>query len=230
MQKAARSPVAAWVAPFVLFMGGLALVSAAKAAGGEAGPFFLKHPEYWVYPLQTVVCAAALIFFWRRYDFSGRPLAWIWAVIAGVVALGVWLSPQLVFGASPRRVGFDPTVFENDPALYWLTVIGRFARLVIVVPLVEEIFWRGFLMRYLIRDDFEKVPPGTYSPVSFFAVAGLFMLVHSTADWPAALATGLLYNGLMVFTKSLPACIAAHAITNLGLGVYIMSTRQWGFW
>ena len=223
-----RSPLAAYVVPFVLFMAGLAVVSAAKAVGGKEAPFFLARPEFWVYPLQTLACGIALIIFWRRYEFGSG--GWLAAIAAGVLALAIWLSPQVLFGAAPRLVGFDPTVFESDPLLYWLTVVGRFTRLVIVVPLIEEIFWRGFLMRYLIREDFTKVAFGTFHKMSFFGVAVLFMFVHSPADWPAALLTGILFNAVAVYTKSLAACIAAHAITNLGLGLFIMTTKQWGFW
>lgn len=229
MQRLYKSPLAAYVAPFVLFMAGLALVEAVRSLGGGSGNLLLSKPEYWVYPLQTLVCGAALVFFWRRYDFGSRG-GLIVAVGAGLIALGIWLLPQALPGAGARTAGFDPTVFSDNPALYWLTVVARFARLVVVVPLVEEIFWRGFLLRYLIREDFEKVPLGTYRATSFFGVAGLFMLVHSMADWPAAFLTGLIYNGILVRTKSLTACVVAHAVTNLGLGIYIMTTRQWGFW
>ncbi len=152
------------------------------------------------------------------------------AVLAGVVALGVWLLPQVLPGAMPRLMGFDPTVFVDNPALFWMTVVARFGRLVVIVPLVEEIFWRGFLMRYLIREDFSSIPLGTYEWRSFFGVAGLFMLVHSMADWPAAFLVGLIFNGVLVRTKNLGACVVAHAITNLGLGLYIMATGQWGYW
>jgi CAAX prenyl protease-like protein len=229
MEEGKKSPLAAYVAPFAIFMGGLLLVQAAKSLGGSSGAFLLVHPEFWVYPLQTFLCGAALVFFWREYDF-GKAGGWLAAVLVGALALGLWLLPQALPGAAPRTEGFDPTVFSDSPMLYWLTVAARFARLVIVVPLVEEIFWRGFLMRYLIREDFSKIPLGNYSHLSFFGVAGLFMLVHSMPDMPAAFVTGLLYNGLLVRTKSLGACVAAHAATNLGLGIYIMATRQWGFW
>ncbi|MFZ4777724.1 MAG: CAAX prenyl protease-related protein [Terrimicrobiaceae bacterium] len=229
MEETKKSPLAAYVVPFALFMAGLALVEAVRTLGGTSGSFFLLKPEYWVYPLQTLVCGGALVFYWKQYDFgSGR--GWIAAPVAGLLVLGLWLSPQVLLGFPPRTTGFDPTVFSETPLIYWLTVLARFARLVVIVPLVEEIFWRGFLMRYLIREDFQSLPLGTYAARSFFGVAGLFMLVHSMADWPAAFATGLIYNGLLVRTKSLTACVAAHAITNLGLGIYIMTTRQWGFW
>ncbi|MFA7343764.1 MAG: CAAX prenyl protease-related protein [Terrimicrobiaceae bacterium] len=229
MDEPKKPPLAAYVVPFALFMGGLVLVGAVRFLGGKSGALFLSKPEYWVYPLQTLACGAALVFFWRRYDF-GKSGGWLAALAAGVAALGLWLLPQALPGAALRTGGFDPTVFSGTPLLYWLTVAARFARLVVIVPLVEEIFWRGFLMRYLIREDFSKIPLGAYDPRSFFGVAGLFMFVHQMPDWPAAFLTGLLYNGLLVRTKSLGACVAAHAATNLGLGIYIMATRQWGFW
>jgi len=99
-----------------------------------------------------------------------------------------------------------------------------------VVPLIEEIFWRGFLQRYLVNEKFTSVKFGTYTHLSFFGVAGAFMLVHSPSDWPAAIATGVLFGWVAVKTKSLLACVIAHAITNLGLGIYIVTTKQWGFW
>ena len=222
-----RSPLAAYVAPFLVFMAGLMLVSLIKDSNADS--LWLRSPEYWIYPLQTALCAAVLIFYWRQYDFGKRG-GRVLALAAGVVVLGIWIAPQAVFGAGARVDGFDPLVFGEGSALYWMTVAARFARLVIIVPLVEEIFWRGFLMRYLIREDFTSLPVGAFQWKSFSAVALCFMLVHGMADWPAALICGIIYNFVAVRTGSLGACVLAHAVTNLGLGVYIMTTRQWGFW
>ena len=219
----------AFVAPFALFLLGIAAVQAVKSLAGEdAGPF-LRHPEYWIYPLQTILCAGCLAWFWKEYDFGGRRGIGF-GILTGLVALAVWISPQWLFGQPARTEGFDPTVFEETAGLYWMTVLARFARLVIVVPLLEEIFWRGFLMRYLIHEKWRTVPFGAYTHLSFFAVAILFMFEHSMADWPAAIVTGILFNLVAIRTKSLAACVVAHAVTNLGLGFYIMATRQWGFW
>ena len=222
-----RSPLAAYVAPFLVFMAGLMLVSLVKDS--QAGSLWLRSPEYWIYPLQTALCGATLIFYWRQYDFGKRG-GIVLGLAAGVVVLGIWIAPQAVLGAGARVEGFDPSVFGEGSALYWMTVTARFARLVIIVPLVEEIFWRGFLMRYLIKEDFTSLPVGAFQWKSFSAVALCFMLVHGMADWPAALLCGILYNFVAVRTGSLGACVLAHAVTNLGLGVYIMATRQWGFW
>lgn len=219
----------AYVTPFALFMLGLAAVSAVQGLAAPDGPKFLAAPAYWIYPLQTILCAAALLWLWRRYEFgSARPTPI--AVGLGLVVFLLWVSPQLFFGQPARTDGFNPTVFADQPGLYWGTVAARFLRLVIVVPLVEEIFWRGFLQRYLVDEKFTSVPFGKYSHLSFWGVAVAFTLVHSPADWPAAFLTGVIYGAIAVKTKSLLACVIAHATTNLALGIYIMATRQWGFW
>ena len=195
----------------------------------DTGILWLSQPKYWIYPLQTVVCAALLIYFWKEYDF-GPIRAWPLGVIVGIVVLVIWVSPQAFLAFPPRTGGFNPDLFAGNPGLYWLNLISRFARMVIVVALVEEIFWRGLVMRYLINEDFKKVAFGAYSHLSFFGVAVLFTLEHGMADWPAALLAGFLYNGLAIWSKSLWACVIAHGVTNLGLGLYVLATKQWGFW
>jgi CAAX prenyl protease-like protein len=220
----------AYALPFAVFMGGLALVSAVQSfAPEEGGALWITDPKYWVYPLQAVVCGALLVWFWRSYDWGAR-----WHVLAGLltglVVLALWISPQWLLGQPPRTEGFNPDTFAESPALWWSTVALRFLRLVVIVPLVEEIFWRGFLLRYVINEDFAKVPFGTFSWLSFGVVTVMFRLAHWGPDFIPALITGAIYNFLAIRTRSLACCVLAHAVTNLGLGLYIMQTRQWGFW
>lgn len=219
-----------YILPFAVFMAGLALVSAVGVfAPEQGGGLWVSDPKYWVYPLQTVVCGALLVWFWKSYAWGER-----WHVAAGVVAgavvLGIWIAPQWLFGAEARTDGFNPDTFANSPALWWATVALRFVRLVVVVPLLEEIFWRGFLLRYVVKEDFTNVPFGTFSTFSFGIVTVMFALAHWGPDFVPALLTGAIYNFVAVRTKSLASCVIAHAFTNLGLGLYIMQTRQWGFW
>ena len=219
----------AFLTPFVAFFAVLTL-------GGLAGHLFegyafwpVRKPQYWVMPLQTLLCGALLIHGWRWYRL--RPPAGAgFAVLIGVVALLLWIAPQEWFGAARRLEGFEPGFFGASGWPYALNVGMRFVRLVIVVPLVEEIFWRGFLLRYFIDPDFERVPFGTFTWRSFAFVTAGFCLEHASSDWPAALATGALYNLVAYRTKSLSACVLTHAVTNLLLGFYILRTGQWGFW
>ncbi len=223
----------AYVGPFGLFNVLMVLPGAVKLLpAGAPPPLWVSAPEFWVYPLQTLLCAAMLFAFRREYPFGNRsPGALAFGVLIGVVALLLWLSPQMFFHFPPRiGPGFDPTRLRPGSVAYFWSVALRFVRLVVVVPLLEEVFWRGFLLRYLVREDFTGVAFGTFTRLSFGAVAVGFMLEHTVPDYAAALATGLLYNWVAVRTRSLPVCVVAHAVTNLLLGVYIMNTRQWGFW
>lgn len=221
-----KRKLAAFTLPMAIFLALLALASALRKPGGS---FWLAAPEYWVFPAQTIICGALLIWFWREYDFGAtRKLGF--AIAIGLVVFALWIAPQQFFGFAPRLTGFDPEVFAAQPAMYWATIIFRFLRLVIVVPLVEEIFWRGFLLRYLISEKFTEVPIGTFSWLSFGIVTVAFGFTHSPADWFAALVTGALYNLVAYRTRSLTSCVVAHAVTNLLLGTWIMATRQWGFW
>jgi len=192
----------------------------------------VSNSQYWVYPLQTLVCGALVIVFWRHYRLA-FPRGLLFTVTVALLVLAIWVSPQELFGFSHRygdASSFNPTTFPPGSLAYWWRLAFRFLRIAVVVPFVEEIFWRGFLLRYLMKEDFESVPFGTFSWLSFGLVTVFFMLEHQPADYPAALLTGALYNWIAIRTRSLSACILAHAITNLLLGVYIMHTRQWGFW
>jgi CAAX prenyl protease-like protein len=188
----------------------------------------VSSTRYWIFPLQTAICGVLLVYDWRHYELR-RPQQVLFTSAIGLLVLALWIAPQEVLGAEKRWEGFEPGFFGGGAA-YALNVSVRFIRLVIVVPLLEEIFWRGFLLRYVIRDDFTQVPFGTFTWKSFAIVTLFFGLAHWGPDfWPAIL-TGMLYNFVAYRTRSLASCVLAHAITNLLLGIYIMRTGQWGFW
>jgi CAAX prenyl protease-like protein len=221
-----RTKVTAFVAPMAAF---IALLGLKSALGSRRGGFWFEHAEYWIFPLQTVVCGALVWRFWRAYELR-RPRQFGFGVAIGVVVFVLWILPQMALGFPPRTDGFNPDLFIAQPILYWPTVIFRFLRLMVVVPLVEEIFWRGFLLRYLISERFNEVPFGRFSWLSFLAVTVAFTLSHSMPDWAAAAVTGALYNWVAYRTKSLATCVITHAVTNGLLGAWIIWTKQWGFW
>jgi CAAX prenyl protease-like protein len=224
--QAERRKLAAFTLPLAVFLLLLALAGFLQKSGGA---FWLASARYWVYPAQTFICGALLIWFWRDYDL-GAPRRIGLAVALGVLVFALWVAPQAVFGFAPRFDGFNPETFADQPAAYWATVLLRFLRLVVVVPLLEEIFWRGFLLRFLINEKFDTVPMGTFSWFSFAIVTVGFGFSHSPSDYVAAFVTGALYNCVASWTKSLSSCVVAHAVSNLLLGLWIMRTGQWGFW
>jgi CAAX prenyl protease-like protein len=218
--------LAAYTAPLLTFIALLAINSALKKIESAV---WLGSTEYSIYPIQTSLCGILLIWFGREYELR-RPQQIAFASLTGIFVFVLWIAPQQFFGFSPRLSGFNPEPLSNQPVLYWVTVVFRFLRLVVVVPFVEEIFWRGFLLRYLIDERFEQVSVGAFSWTSFSIVTLGFAFSHSAADWLVALMTGIIYNAVAYRTKNLSSCILTHAITNLLLGVWIMKTGQWGFW
>lgn len=221
-----RRKFLAYTLPMVVFVVLMGLSSLLHKTGSH---FLLSAAEYWIYPAQTVLCGALLIWFYRDYQFQ-RPLRVGFALSIGIAVFLLWIAPQWLLGFSSRSDGFNPDLFAANPPAYWATVGFRFLRLAVVVPFIEEIFWRGFLLRYFIDENFERVPFGTFSWLSFTIVTLIFGLSHSLPDWPAALLTGVIYNAVAYRTRSLSACVLTHAVTNLLLGLWIMQTKQWGFW
>jgi len=239
--NAERSVGVAYLAPFFLFLGFLMLVEGVKTIGEGYSHWALAQPSYWVFPIQTIVCGALVWKLSPRIEF--RPLTGFgFATIIGLLALVIWVLPQEVFGPQalfgkqsllvlPARTdGFDPYVFGTTGWPCWTTLILRLIRMSVVVPLVEEIFWRGFLLRFLVNEDFARVPFGTFTWRSFLIGSFAFALEHNSIDWVVAIITGALFNLVAYRTRSLAACVLTHAVTNLALAFYILRTGQWGFW
>ena len=102
-------------------------------------------------------------------------------------------------------------------------------RAVLIVPIVEELFWRAWLMRWLVNPDFKKVALGTFTPLAFWVTAALFASEHGSY-WDVGLLTGIIYNLWMIRTKSVADCILMHAVTNGALSAYVIITAQWQYW
>lgn len=240
------SVTAAHVMPLLVFTALLSVPGFFRIANPEL-PWYQQAPEHWLYPLQTLLCAGLLFLFRRHYHFSpwrGLGMACGFAVL-GIV---VWIAPASLYthlatgddvpawwawlGMVERKEGFDPTLLAAWPAWETSAIVMRFVRMVLVVPLVEELLWRGFLMRYVnaADGDWQRVPFGTHSWRGFTIVTVMVMLAHAPQDYLAALVWGTLMYVLAVRSRSLGACVIMHALGNFLLGLYALRTQQWGFW
>ncbi|MFM1559757.1 MAG: CAAX prenyl protease-related protein [Roseibacillus sp.] len=243
----------AHVMPLVAFMlvgGGLVMVTGSMESvfrDHEYLPWWRRYPEQWIYPLQTVIAGGLLLFWWRHYDLKWSTWKVLVGAVLGAIGIGIWLLPTQTYewwglteepegwkkalGILPRREGFDPSIFES-PAAWWTATILRFARAVIVVAMVEELLWRGFLMRFLLNPDgdYWKVPFGTFSWRSCLIVTALVVFIHSPADWGAALVWGTLMYSCAVWTKSLLACVVMHGVANFLMGCYALVFEKYGLW
>jgi CAAX prenyl protease-like protein len=166
---------------------------------------------------------------WSDFRPRSGALTTILGVLTGLVVCGLWvcldgLYPSIALLGS--RSSFDPLALE--PPARWAFVVERLLGLVVLVPVVEELFWRSFLLRWVIDNDFVRVPIGKVTPLAAVVVSGLFALAHP--EWLPALLTGALWAWLLWWTNSLSACLISHVTANLALGIYVILTHQWKFW
>ena len=108
-------------------------------------------------------------------------------------------------------------------------ILFRLLSSVVNVPVLEELFWRGWLMRWLIAKDFERVPLGAFQAQAFWLVAVLFASEHGSY-WDVGLAAGVIYNWWIIRTRNFADCILAHAVTNGLLAVWVLMTGEWQYW
>lgn len=218
--------------PFALFM---VFIGIGEALHGLESAGFIsldKTVYHYLYPVKTFAVLLALIFCWRHYDELsssdfGSVRNTLLSLGTGLLVFILWINMDFPFAIIGSPQGFDPNVFADSPVRTGMISI-RLAGAVIIVPVMEELFWRSFLVRYLIDKDYWQVPIGVFTVSSFGISSLLFGLEHNL--FLAGIMAGICYNLLLYFTKSISQCILSHALTNLCLGIYVLSTGKWYFW
>ncbi|HEY2383818.1 MAG TPA: CAAX prenyl protease-related protein [Terriglobia bacterium] len=187
------------------------------------------------YSIRICVVSAAILVLWRKKG-SWRPNLPLSSIVLGVGVFAIWIMPDLVWVGYRSHWLFQNSLMgraessqpQNFYADWWFLSLRVFGSIV-VVPIIEELFWRGWLMRYIIDGDFQKVPIGTFRPFAFIVTALLFASEHG-AFWDVGLAAGLAYNWWIVRSRNLTDCIIAHSVTNACLAAYVIGFHQWQYW
>jgi len=232
-----HGPAEPWltcVAPLVLFLAA-GLLEPTPSGGGLAAAAGVGYAAYPViYALRLAGTLALLARVWPSLrGWLGRP-AW-WPPLLGLALVLPWVAlthlqrdAGWILGAGERS-GYDPFLPANlgaDPVAAWSFLAVRLIGLVVVVPIVEELFLRGFLMRYVIKEQFWQVPFGMLT-----GAAAAACLVYAVASHPgealAAAVWFMVVSGVAVATRRPIDCILCHAATNLALGAYVLATGEW---
>jgi hypothetical protein len=219
---------AAWVriAPFALFMALLALRGAAPADGSWG------FDTRWLYGLKVLAVGALLGLWWREYGELARQ-AWpdsretLVAVAVGLAVFVLWIqldAPWMTIGTP--SAGFVPLTPAG--AIDWALVAVRCLGAVLLVPLMEELFWRSFLMRWLHQPLFQGLEPRHVGVRAIVLSTFVFTLAHTL--WLAAAIAGFAYALLYARTGKLWTAVIAHAVTNGALAAWVIATGNWQFW
>lgn len=183
----------------------------------------------WLYPVQVGCVLALLAMFWRQYEELHRfalPIKQILvAVGAGIVVLVLWVNLDLPWMTIGNASGYDP---NTDGQIDWLLVTIRIAGAALIVPVMEELFWRSFLMRWVERANFQLVDPTRIGLRAFLIPTLLFGFEHNL--WLAGIVAGIAYGLLYMRHRNLWSPVLAHAVTNGLLGIWVVATASWQFW
>ena len=156
---------------------------------------------------------------------SARTLAVAVAVASGLLVLVLWINLDAAWMTVGTSAGFDP---RNDGRIDWMLVALRLFGAALVVPVMEELFWRSFLMRWIDSPAFLHMNPANTRLKAFLVTAVLFGFEHNL--WLAGIVAGAVYSLLYMRSQTLWSPILAHAVTNGMLGLWIISTNHWTYW
>jgi CAAX prenyl protease-like protein len=242
---ARRLATLAWIPfllPFVVFM----LLGTLEPTPDKPRELLGLAIPYSAYPLiyaiKIALTTLTLLAVWpgyRQFALRVSPLSALVGIVGVVLWIGICklglesrLLRPLGLGSIidlGQRSAFNPLEYWRDePRLAYGFLAVRFWGLAIVVPIVEEFFLRGFVMRFVIAPDWSKVPFGTLTPGAIAAGTLVPMALHP-GELLAAAVWFTLLTWLMFKTKNIWDCVAAHAVTNLLLGAWVLSSGDWYF-
>lgn len=226
------NPWLACVYPMMAFLV-IGLFEPTQEGDGIAGSLGISQGWYpLLYALRVALTIGLLVVAWPSLrGWLGKATWWPPLVGLALVVPWIWLSTMQRDGkwlsGDTGRVGFDPFGFYGEGApMAWTYIALRFVGLAIVVPIVEELFLRGFLLRFVVREKFWTVPFGALS-----GAVALTCGLYAVGSHPAEAAAAIVWFAAMTWiawqTRKPIDCITAHAATNLALGIYVVLYRQW---
>lgn len=199
--------------PFFVFAGFTYAIPLMDLAAGPA------------YAIKTAAVLLVLIPCYAKVRHEIKPFMDKNAVMAGMTAFVLWIWLEGWYPLLGIPGGFH-LAEDRSLSLAWISV--RLLGATLVVPVMEEMFWRSFALRFLMDKNFKQVPLGSFSWFSFIAVSLAFGLEHHR--WLPGILTGMLYALVLYQKKNLFSPILAHAVTNFLLGVYVIANQAWQFW
>jgi len=205
-------------APFVIFV-------ALTACQGQLG----EASRYWFYVAKTAI--GVWLVWAMRPAVAEMRWAFSWeAVVVGALVCVMWVGINDFYPKFGKTGAlWNPNMqFGQGSGLAWFVIAVRIFGSTIIVPPLEEVFYRSFLYRYIIKPDFQSMPLGIFHGLSFVATSAVFGFTHY--EWLAGILCGFAYQGLVCRKKRLGDAMTAHAITNFLLGVWVVWKGAWNFW
>lgn len=226
------SPAFCRIFPFAIYIGFLVFESIFSFLKTKGFDLLGNLDENWHYPIKILLVTLAILWLWRHFTELAIPFAIKWldlltGIVVGVIVFVLWINLDQSWAVVGHSAGYNPT----DPLSHqidWMLVAIRIFGAAVIVPLIEELFWRSFIMRWLEQQHFLEVDPAKVGFKAFFITAVLFASEHNLIL--AGLLAGFAYNWLYIRTRNLWIPVVAHSVTNGLLGLWVINTHNWQFW
>jgi exosortase E/protease (VPEID-CTERM system) len=179
----------------------------------------------YLYPVRVVTTSGALWAFRKAY----RPLAWTWswpALVFGMAVFGVWMVLEPADHHRSTVVAASLATLPEGLTMIWIgfRVLGA----VLIVPVAEELAFRGYVLRKLVASDFATVRPGRFTLFACLLSSALFGMLHGR--WLAGTLAGIGYALALRQRGQLADAVVAHMTTNALLAAYVLSHHRWSLW
>ena len=224
--KLQASPLLARVLPFVIF---LVLTSCQGIFGAES--------HYWVYLAKCIVAVWLIRVTWPLVS----EMRWVISfesLLAGTLVFVIWVTldvPWPKFNQQDNPWNLDDN-FGSTSMMMWFFVGVRIAGSTLLVPLLEEVFYRSFLYRYILASNWMFTAHNQFNTKALLSTSIIFGLAHPE-HWLAGIVCGMIYQLLVIRTNRISDAITAHATTNFLLGIWVVTQGlgyaegpQWHFW
>lgn len=201
----------------------------------------VRFPHYYpqLYTGKIVLSTACALWLKPSRSAERRPWPWGWcasALVVGVALNWAWFAvdritphPHWLVAIMGTRPAYNPFQSIGDPVWRMVFLAVRFAGLVVLIPYLEELFYRDFVLRWVVdSDDFRRAPIGVTEPAAVAFSTVLFASTHP--EWLSAIVFGLAMCALVRLSRDIRVCMIAHGATNLALGIYVLATGNWKYW
>jgi exosortase E/protease (VPEID-CTERM system) len=208
-----ENPTVPYLVPLLVLLAA-GMLSHAMSAGFEL-----------LYPLRLVAAGIALWAYRRHYRGLGWGFSWR-AVAAGAAISALWICVDHWMNPAQEMPGALAALTTPERNVW---ILCRSVAAIITVPLVEELAYRGFLMRRFAAAEFETL---SFRAVRWPALVGaslVFGISHG-AMWAPGVFAGLVFGYLAIRTGRIGEAVAAHATANAGLAAYVLLFDQWQLW
>ncbi len=213
-QRVARNVPAIYLLPF------LAITAASVVSHAVSADF------EWFYPLRLL--APLVVLWWYRAEYRRMDLRFgVVGVVTGLAVAGLWIGLHRLQHVNGDALAGSLAAMSAGRRSVWIAF--RVLAAVVTVPLAEELAFRGFLARRFVHPEVEAVPYARLTGVAVLLSAVCFGLMHGSM-WGPGIASGIAFGLVAKYRDRLGEAVAAHAVANLGIAVWVLARGDFSLW